>query len=182
MTANEFKAALIEHLTSLRAFARSLAGDATRADDLVQDAIVRALNNRDKFEPGSSMRAWLFTILRNHYFSELRKRKREVEDVDGYFAGTLASKPTQPSSADLEDFKRAFAKLSPDHREVLTLVGMSALSYEEAAEICGCAVGTVKSRVNRARKQLHLLLGLSEEEDAVDTGGALPASAHAGMW
>lgn len=182
MSPAEFRDALTTHLTSLRAFARSLTGDATRADDLVQDAILRALNNRDKFEPGSSMRAWLFTILRNHYFSELRKRKREVEDVDGYFAGTLATKANQPSSSDLEDFKRAFAKLSPDHREVLTLVGMSAMSYEEAAEICGCAVGTVKSRVNRARKHLASLLGLGEDEDAVDGGSVLPSSVHAGMW
>lgn len=158
-----FKAELIELLPSLRAFARSLAHNPAQADDLVQDTLVKALANVERFEPGTNLRAWLFTILRNHYYSQLRKAKREVEDADGKFAARLASRPEQDGSVDLEDFKIAFAQLAPDHREVLTLVGASGCSYEEAAQICGCAVGTIKSRVNRARKKLSDMLGLDED-------------------
>jgi RNA polymerase sigma-70 factor (ECF subfamily) len=161
-----FKAELIELLPSLRAFARSLARNPAQADDLVQDTLVKALANVERFEPGTNLRAWLFTILRNHYYSQLRKAKREVEDVEGRYAARLATRPEQDGSVDLDDFKVAFAQLAPDHREVLTLVGASGCSYEEAAQICECAVGTIKSRVNRARKKLTELLGL-EEEDAV---------------
>lgn len=159
-----FKAELIELLPSLRAFARSLARNPAQADDLVQDTLVKALANVERFEPGTNLRAWLFTILRNHYYSQLRKAKREVEDVEGRFASRLASRPEQDGSVDLEDFKAAFSRLAPDHREVLTLVGASGCSYEEAAQICGCAVGTIKSRVNRARKKLTELLGLDDAD------------------
>lgn len=158
-----FKADLIELLPSLRAFARSLAHNAAQADDLVQDTLVKALANVERFEPGTNLRAWLFTILRNHYYSQLRKSKREVEDADGKFAARIAVRPEQDGSVDLEDFKAAFAQLAPDHREVLTLVGASGCSYEEAASICGCAVGTIKSRVNRARRKLSDLLGLDDD-------------------
>src|SRR4029079_14161863 len=160
-----FKAELIELLPSLRAFARSLAHNAAQADDLVQDTLVKALANVDRFEPGTNLRAWLFTILRNHYYSQLRKAKREVEDADGRMADRLSVRPEQDGSVDLEDFKVAFQQSQPDHREVLTLVGASGCSYEEAAEICGCAVGTIKSRVNRARRKLSDLLGLENDED-----------------
>lgn len=159
-----FKAELISLLPSLRAFARSLAHNPAQADDLVQDTLVKALANVDRFEPGTNLRAWLFTILRNHYYSQLRKSKREVEDADGMIAARVAVRPEQDGSVDLEDFKIAFQQLQPDHREVLTLVGASGCSYEEAAEICGCAVGTIKSRVNRARRKLTELLGLDSED------------------
>jgi RNA polymerase sigma-70 factor (ECF subfamily) len=129
----------------------------------VQDTLVKALANVDRFEPGSNLRAWLFTILRNHYYSQLRKMRREVEDADGKLAARIAVRPDQDGSVDLEDFKAAFVQLAPDHREVLTLVGASGCSYEEAAQICGCAVGTIKSRVNRARRKLADLLGLEDE-------------------
>ncbi|MGE0533049.1 MAG: sigma-70 family RNA polymerase sigma factor [Hyphomonadaceae bacterium] len=162
-----FKSELIELLPSLRAFARSLAHNPAQADDLVQDTLVKALANFERFEPGTNLRAWLFTILRNHYYSQLRKSKREVEDAEGKLAARLAVKPEQDGSVDLEDFKAAFARLQPDHREVLTLVGASGCSYEEAAEICGVAVGTIKSRVNRARRKLTELLGLDNEEGVV---------------
>lgn len=162
-----FKAELIELLPSLRAFARSLARNPAQADDLVQDTLVKALANVERFEPGTNLRAWLFTILRNHYYSQLRKSKREVEDVEGRYAARLSSRPEQDGSVDLDDFKVAFAQLAPDHREVLTLVGASGCSYEEAAQICECAVGTIKSRVNRARKKLTELLGLEEGDPIV---------------
>lgn len=171
MSANAtFRADLIELLPSLRAFARSLAHNPTQADDLVQDTLVKALANVDRFEPGTNLRAWLFTILRNHYYSQLRKAKREVEDAEGRIAARQAVRPEQDGSVDLEDFKAAFAQLQPDHREVLTLVGASGCSYEEAAEICGCAVGTIKSRVNRARRKLTELLGLDNEDDSDFSG------------
>jgi RNA polymerase sigma-70 factor (ECF subfamily) len=162
-----FKAELIELLPSMRAFARSLTRNPAQADDLVQDTLVKALANVERFEPGTNLRAWLFTILRNHFYSQLRKAKREVEDVEGRYAARLASRPEQDGSVDLEDFKVAFAQLAPDHREVLTLVGASGCSYEEAAQICGCAVGTIKSRVNRARKKLTEILGLHEGDQIV---------------
>jgi len=165
-----FKAELIELLPSLRAFARSLAHNAAQADDLVQDTLVKALANVDRFEQGTNLRAWLFTILRNHYYSQLRKSKREIEDAEGRHAARIAVRPEQDGSVDLEDFKVAFAQLAPDHREVLSLVGASGCSYEEAATICGCAVGTIKSRVNRARRKLSDLLGLEDE----DAGGVVP--------
>jgi RNA polymerase sigma-70 factor (ECF subfamily) len=169
----EFKAELIELLPSLRAFARSLAHNPAQADDLVQDTLVKALANVERFEPGTNLRAWLFTILRNHYYSQLRKAKREVEDADGRFAARIAVRPEQDGSVDLEDFKIAFQQLAPDHREVLTLVGASGCSYEEAAAICGCAVGTIKSRVNRARKKLSDILGLDEGEQSTSSGDRL---------
>ncbi|MBI3437124.1 MAG: sigma-70 family RNA polymerase sigma factor [Proteobacteria bacterium] len=165
-----FKAELIELLPSLRAFARSLAHNAAQADDLVQDTLVKALANVDRFEQGTNLRAWLFTILRNHYYSLLRKSKREIEDAEGRHAARIAVRPEQDGSVDLEDFKVAFAQLAPDHREVLTLVGASGCSYEEAAAICGCAVGTIKSRVNRARRKLSDILGLEDE----DAGAVVP--------
>ena len=144
-----------------------------QADDLVQDTLVKALANVERFEPGTNLRAWLFTILRNHYYSQLRKLKREVEDADGKFAARIAVRPEQDGSVDLEDFKLAFAQLAPDHREVLTLVGASGCSYEEAAQICGCAVGTIKSRVNRARKKLADMLGLDDEGQSIPSEGRL---------
>jgi len=168
-----FKKELIELLPSLRAFARSLAHNSAQADDLVQDTLVKALANVERFEPGTNLRAWLFTILRNHYYSQLRKLKREVEDADGKFAARLAVRPEQDGSVDLEDFKVAFAQLAPDHREVLTLVGASGCSYEEAATICGCAVGTIKSRVNRARRKLADLLGLDEDGQPIPSEGRM---------
>lgn len=154
----EIRQELISRLPSLRAFSRSLCPNPTQADDLVQETLVKALANLHSFEPGTNMRAWLFTILRNTFYSETRKRKREVEDPDGAHASRLAERPRQDGAIDLEDFKRAFNQLPPDHREVLMLVGASGCSYEEAAQICGRAIGTIKSRVNRARRKLAVLM------------------------
>jgi RNA polymerase sigma-70 factor (ECF subfamily) len=180
LEAGDIKAAMVALMPSLRAFARSLCPNAARADDLVQDSLVKALANIDRFEPGSNLRAWMFTILRNTYYSDLRKRQREVEDAEGVHAARLAERPNQPGVSDLEDFKTAFAKLSEGHREVLTLVGAAGASYEEAAEICGCAVGTVKSRVHRARARLAELLGMTPEEAAASGTELLPEGLIAG--
>ena len=182
-TPAEIRAALVELMPNLRAFARSLCPNPARADDLVQDALVKGLANIKKFEPGTNLRAWMFTILRNTYYSDLRKKRREVEDAEGEHAARLASPPAQIGAIDLEEFKRAFAELNDDHREVLTLVGAFGMAYEEAAEICGCAVGTVKSRVNRARKRLAELLGVDENTIAgSEDAQALPQGVIASSW
>jgi RNA polymerase sigma-70 factor, ECF subfamily len=157
--------AVLAAVPSLRAFAISLCGNVDRADDLVQETLLRALANIHSFRPGTNMSAWLFTILRNLFRSEYRKRRREVEDADGSYAETLKSQPEQASRVEFEEFRGALAKLPPDQREALILVGASGFSYEEAAEICGCAVGTIKSRVNRARGRLVDLLQIESADD-----------------
>ncbi|MBL0404090.1 sigma-70 family RNA polymerase sigma factor [Microvirga aerilata] len=154
---------LIAAIPHLRAFAMSLTGHRDRADDLVQDAITRAWANIHKFEPGTNLNAWLFTILRNLFHSDYRKRKHEIEDADGSFAARLRTQPDQQSHLDLEDFRTALATLPVDQQEALLLVGAHGMSYEEAAEVCQVAVGTIKSRVNRARTRLAALLDLTSE-------------------
>lgn len=149
---------LVGAIPNLRAFAMSLCGNHDRADDLVQETLVKAWNHLDTFQDGTNLKAWLFTILRNVYFSELRRRKREVEDANGAFAATLSVAPEQPGHIDLADLTHALTLLPADQREAVILIGAEGFSYEEAAEICGCAVGTIKSRVNRARTRLNELV------------------------
>lgn len=160
-----FKQELLATLPSLRAFAMSLAGRADSADDLVQDTIMKAWAKQHMFEPGTNLKAWVFTILRNEFYSQMRKRGREVQDSDGTFTARLAVHPSQYGSLDLQDFRKALERLPSDQREAIILIGASGFSYEEAAEICGCAVGTVKSRVSRARTRLQELLHVSGESD-----------------
>lgn len=157
--------ALLGAVPSLRAFAISLSGNVDRADDLVQETLLRALANIDSFQPGTNMSAWLFTILRNHFRSEYRKRRREVEDSDGHYADSLKSQPDQIGHVEFTEFRDALAQLPPDQREALVLVGASGFSYEEAANICGCAVGTIKSRVNRARSRLAELMEIDSADE-----------------
>ena len=157
--------AVLNAVPSLRAFAISLCGNVDRADDLVQETLLRALANINSFQPGTNMSAWLFTILRNHFRSEYRKRRREVEDADGSYADTLKSHPEQHGRMEFSEFKAALAQLPADQREALVLVGASGFSYEEAAHICGCAVGTIKSRVNRARTRLAELMAIEGVDD-----------------
>ena len=157
--------AMLAAVPSLRAFAISLCGNVDRADDLVQETLLRAMANIDSFQPGTNMSAWLFTILRNLFRSEYRKRRREVEDTDGTYAESLKSHPEQHSRVEFDEFRTALAKLPPDQREALILVGASGFSYEEAAAICDCAVGTIKSRVNRARTRLWDLLSIEGTDD-----------------
>lgn len=161
----EFRDALLAAIPNLRAFAISLCGNHAHADDLVQDVLVKAWGNLDKFQPGTNLKAWLFTILRNTYLSERRRLKREIEDADGVYAGRLSSPPEQPGHLDVADLKQALTKLTDDQREALLLVGAEGFSYEQAAEICGCAVGTIKSRVNRARNRLAQLMSIQSAED-----------------
>jgi RNA polymerase sigma-70 factor (ECF subfamily) len=156
---------MLAAVPGLRAFAISLCGNVDRADDLVQEALLRALSNIRSFEPGTNMSAWLFTILRNLFRSEYRKRRREVEDVDGSYAEQLASLPQQNSRVEINEFREALKLLPPEQRESLILVGASGFSYEEAAQICECAVGTIKSRVNRARRRLAEILLIKDASD-----------------
>jgi RNA polymerase sigma-70 factor, ECF subfamily len=157
--------AILAAVPSLRAFAISLSGNVDRADDLVQETMLRALANIHSFQPGTNMSAWLFTILRNLFRSEYRKRRREVEDTDGSFAEGLKSHPEQLGRVEFQEFRVALSQLPPEQREALILVGASGFSYEEAADICECAVGTIKSRVNRARSRLAKLLSIDGVED-----------------
>ena len=156
---------ILATVPSLRAFAISLSGNVDRADDLVQETLLRALANIHSFQPGTNLPAWLFTILRNLFRSEYRKRKREVEDTDGSYAESLKSYPEQIGRVELQEFRTALAKLPPEQREALILVGASGFSYEEAADICECAVGTIKSRVNRARSRIAKLLAIDTTDD-----------------
>jgi RNA polymerase sigma-70 factor (ECF subfamily) len=152
-------------IPALRAFAWSLCHNGSDADDLVQDTLIKAWTNREKFEVGTNLRAWLFTILRNTYYTAVLRRRREVRDETGEYAGALKSPPTQDWSVALQSLQVALRKLPEEHREALVLVGAAGLSYEEAAEICGCALGTIKSRVNRARARL---LKIMDAHDAAD--------------
>jgi RNA polymerase sigma-70 factor (ECF subfamily) len=173
--APDFEQALVAAIPHLRAFARSFANDTARADDLVQETLVKAWNGRESFEPGTNFRAWLFTILRNVYFSQHRKLRREVDDPDEQYQNSLAALPEQHGHLDLADFRAALSTLPSDQREALLLVGAEGFSYEEAAEICGCAIGTIKSRVNRARTRLTEILG---DEDVANAAGAADTTSH----
>ncbi len=156
---------MLRTIPSLRAFAFSLCGNADRADDLVQETLMKAWINQHSFTQGTSMSAWLFTILRNVFYSEYRKRRREVEDAEGTMASRLVSVPEQNGHMDLQDLRAALQKLPPEQREALILVGGSGFAYEEAAQICGCALGTLKSRVNRARTAIAALMALESTSD-----------------
>jgi RNA polymerase sigma-70 factor (ECF subfamily) len=154
-----FKSDLTSLLPNLRAFARSLCGDGVWADDLVQEAVMRAWANREKYQEGTNLKAWLFTILRNHFYNEIRKNKRYQDVGDGDSAPENAVHESQLNSLHLKDLVRELGKLPADQREALILTSVDGFSYDEAAIICGCAVGTIKSRVARARRELEAQLG-----------------------
>jgi RNA polymerase sigma-70 factor, ECF subfamily len=161
---------LLTLLPTLRAFAIHLSRSRDLADDLVQETVTRAWTKQASFELATNLRAWLFTILRNEFYSQMRKRGREVEDRDGAFAASVAVPPSQEAAMDLADVGRALGGLPGSLREAIILVGASGLSYEEAARICKCAVGTIKSRVSRARARLRAVLEVIGDCDpAVDT-------------
>jgi RNA polymerase sigma-70 factor (ECF subfamily) len=164
---NDTVAQLEREIPSLRRFARALVGDAVRADDLVQDALERALTRLDTFQPGTNMRAWLFTILRNAFINDLRRARltpAAPETIEGLMAPAPAS---QEHGLALGDLRRALDRLSPEMREVVLLIGLEGLSYEEAADILEVKVGTVKSRLSRGREALRKLL-----DGEVRMGGA----------
>ena len=151
---------LVAALPMLRKFAISLCKNADRADDLVQETMVRALSNLDTFKPGTSgnaLQAWLFTILRNQFNTEYRKRQREVEDVDGYHALMMTTPPEQLDRIELQECCEAIEQLPPVQRDAVTMVGASGFSYREAARAGRVPIGTMKTRVHRARRRLGAL-------------------------
>ena len=157
-TGNIGEGELLACVPHLRAFAWFLARNRERADDLVQDTIVRALGAAHRFQAGTNLKAWMFTILRNLHYNEVRKNRVQVQSLDDPLAYEPAVLPTQMASLEFGDFRRAFWQLADDQREALILVGASGLSYEEAAKVCECPKGTIKSRVSRARRALLQIL------------------------
>jgi len=152
--------ALLSAMPGLRAFAMSLCGNPDRADDLVQETLLRAIANIGSFRPGTNLRGWLTTILRNHYLSEFRKRRNEVEDIDGHWVGCLKSLPEQDSRIEFEEFRAAFEALPYNQQESLLLVAALGFCCEDAAAICGTGVATIRSRIHRARTRLAKLLAV----------------------
>jgi len=161
----ELRETMLAAIPNLRAFAISLTNNVDAADALVQDTNLRAWTHIDRFQPGTNLHAWLFTILRNGFYSRYRKARREIGDPDGTFASRLVTIPEQGAMCDFEDLRTALAKLSVEHREALILIGAEGLSYAEAAQVCGVAVGTMKSRVHRARERLGQLLAIYGADD-----------------
>lgn len=172
----EFRKQLVSVTPALRRFALSLTHETTTADDLVQDTLLRAWKSRARFERGTNFEAWTFVILRNQFYTDRRKH-REVQDEEGLHTSRLISLPDQAGRLDLQDMRIALAQLTPAMRESLMLVTVEGLSYDDAATIMGCQVGTVKSRVWRGRNQLAHLLGYDGGEVGND---AVMLSAGAG--
>ena len=152
-------------LPILRAFALSLTNNPSRADDLVQDTLLRAWTHCSRFQRGTNLEAWLFTILRNSFYSEHRKRKHEVEDPGETYAGRLSVPPAQEAGLEMNELRLALACLPRRRREALLWIGVEGLTYEEVAAIQGVAVGTIKSRVNRTRSQLARLLHMEDRHE-----------------
>jgi RNA polymerase sigma-70 factor (ECF subfamily) len=156
---------LIATVPNLRAFAHTLCGNPDLADDLVQDTIVRALTASSQFTPGTNFKAWTFTILRNLYVNHLRRNRLRPIAVEDEILCQYAVPARQEVNLELDDFRRALMQLPVEQREVLVLVGASGFSYEEAAAVCNCAVGTIKSRLSRARRQILDVLMGAEVDD-----------------
>lgn len=158
MDSVNFSGLLETCIPHLRAYARSLTRNSDAADDLVQDALVRGWAARQQFAPGTNFKAWMFTILRNHFLSERRRDRQDSRPIDDIVDVRLTCAPSQDVVIHFDDMTRAFWQLSPHHREILMFIGAMGLSYEETAGIIGCAVGTVRSRLSRARFELQALL------------------------
>lgn len=156
--ADGFRRELLDTLPHLRAFARALCGRPDFADDLVQETAIRAWSARDRFAPGTNLRAWTFAILRNHYLDQWRRERRQVDYDPDAAERLLVMEPDQEGPLHLSDMEAALLKLSPERREAILLIGAAGFSYEDAAQISGCATGTMKSRVARARAELARLL------------------------
>ena len=163
-----FKRELVQLIPHLRAFARTLCGDPAAADDLAQDAMMKARDARASFQMGTNMKAWTFMILRNQFYSEKRRSWRQTQLDQEAAERTLVAVDDPEAPVALDELRQGLAMLPAEQREALILVGAGGFAYEEAAEICECAVGTVKSRVSRARRALHAIL----EAGAYDRDGA----------
>jgi RNA polymerase sigma-70 factor (ECF subfamily) len=177
-----FKRELVSLIPHLRAFARTLAGDPTAADDLAQDALIKAWDARASYQMGTNMKAWTFMILRNQFYSEKRRSWRQTQLDQEAAERTLVAIDNPESPVALDELRLGLAMLPPEQREALILVGAGGFAYEEAAEICGCAVGTVKSRVSRARRSLQAILETGaygrDGRSASDAMGSILAEAE----
>jgi RNA polymerase sigma-70 factor (ECF subfamily) len=178
------RSAILDAIPHLRKFAMSLCRDVDRSEDLTQQTLLRACANIDKFQAGSNMIAWLLTILRNQYYSECRKRRREVEDIDGTYTESLTIEPDQLAALEHNELRSALADLPNEMRHALILVGADGYSYEQAARACGCAVGTIKSRVHRARARLAKALSIDWSTAGTPTrvGSNQPKHQHKGRY
>ena len=157
---------LVKSIPSLRAFAISLCHNRTEADDLVQETLIRAWNNLSNFQEGTNLKAWLFTILRNNFYNGLRRQKHQNEYARTMDNSQFVVQASQDKTLEFGDVMRNLADLPPDQREALILVTVENMSYEEVALICACLIGTVKSRVNRARARLEALMEGAQQKSA----------------
>jgi RNA polymerase sigma-70 factor (ECF subfamily) len=170
----EFQAALVEIIPQMRAFARSLCRNGAEAEDLAQEAVARAWSNRGRFEMGTNIKAWAFMILRNQFYSDKRRSWRSVPLDPEFAAQTLVAVTNPSGNLELDELRRAMSMIPDEQREALILIGAGGLSYEEASEICGVAIGTMKSRVSRARDRLALIYATGQiVEDGELPGGAM---------
>jgi RNA polymerase sigma-70 factor (ECF subfamily) len=169
-----FQRELVKLIPHLRAFARTLTGDAAQADDLAQDAMIKAWDARKSFQLGTNMKAWTFMILRNQFYSDKRRSWRQIQLDQEAAERTLVAVDNPESPLALDELRLAMVMLPDEQREALILVGAGGFAYEEAADICGCAVGTVKSRVSRARKALQGILEAGDyDRDGESAGDAM---------
>jgi RNA polymerase sigma-70 factor (ECF subfamily) len=164
---------IVETLPALRAFARTFYRNPTDADDLVQETLTKALANIDRFQAGTRMKSWLFTIMRNTFYTKIKLYVREAPGAADCISGKPVMEASQEWSIRGLEVRDAINQLPRHHREVLVLIGVLGVSYEEAAEICECPVGTVKSRLNRARSSILEYLGESSSESLVESSGRL---------
>jgi RNA polymerase sigma-70 factor (ECF subfamily) len=160
---NDFARLLEAEIPRLRRYARALTRNVTHADDLVQSCLVRGIAKQHLWQPGTNLRAWLFTIMHNQHVNNVRHSAREGITVDLADAPTLTAEPVATTRLELRDLERALDKLPIEQREVILLVGLEGMAYEEVAEVLGVPVGTVRSRLSRGRDALRRLMGMPEK-------------------
>ena len=160
---NDFAPLLEAEIPRLRRYARALTRDVNRADDLVQSCLTRAIAKQHLWQYGTDLRAWLFTIMHNQHVNDVRRGVREGNNVELTEASTLAVESNAVPTLELRDLETAIGKLPPEQRQVILLVGLEGMAYEEVAKVLKVPVGTVRSRLSRARDQLRLLMGMEEE-------------------
>jgi RNA polymerase sigma-70 factor, ECF subfamily len=168
-----FETMMIDCLPHLRAYGRSLTRDPDMADDLVQDTIVRAIGARESFQDGTNLKAWLFTILRNKFLDDRRRKRGFFEQIETVVHERLVCPPSQDAAVEFANVARVFWTLSAPHREILMLIGVNGLNYEEAADILGCPIGTVRSRLSRARTELQKKINATDTDVPSAEFGAL---------
>jgi RNA polymerase sigma factor (sigma-70 family) len=159
---------IVDLIPALRAFARTFCPQESDADDLVQETLAKAIANIDKFEPGTRMKSWLFTIMRNTFCTRIKAYRREAPGLMGCASERQAVESAQEWSVRCREVRAAINMLPRHQREVLVLIGVLGVSYDEAADICGCAIGTIKSRLSRARVGLLEILGETSSQMLVE--------------